>query len=180
MMGFTDALKTCYEKSFIIEGRASRSEYWWFQSHIIAAFIFGMTVDPDGLFMFWLFILLVLVSLPANFCVTVRRWHDLELSGWHVLILVIPFIGILVTWIFFCMPSKHVTTEPSLPIVQFPEGEAWLEELEEEDKEEEPAEKVPEVEESSMEKLEKLIERRNVGEVTSEEFEEMKKEILGK
>ena len=41
-------------------------------------------------------------------------------------------------------------------------------------------EEVPEVEESSMEKLEKLIERRNVGEVTSEEFEEMKKEILGK
>jgi hypothetical protein len=31
---------------------------------------------------------------------------------------------------------------------------------------------------SSMEKLEKLIERRNAGEVTSEEFEEMKKEIL--
>ena len=42
------------------------------------------------------------------------------------------------------------------------------------------SEKVPEVEESSMEKLEKLIERRNVGEVTSKEFKEMKKEILGK
>ena len=37
---------------------------------------------------------------------------------------------------------------------------------------------VPEVEESSMEKLEKLIERRNAGEVTSEEFKEMKKDIL--
>ena len=33
---------------------------------------------------------------------------------------------------------------------------------------------------SSMEKLEKLIERRNAGEVTSEEFEEMKKDIMGK
>ena len=42
----------------------------------------------------------------------------------------------------------------------------------------EKTEKVPEVEESSMEKLEKLIERRNVGKVTSEEFEETKKEIL--
>ena len=40
------------------------------------------------------------------------------------------------------------------------------------------SEKVPEVEESPMEKLEKLIERRNVGGVTSEEFEETKKEIL--
>mgnify|MGYP001219080085 CR=1 FL=1 len=33
---------------------------------------------------------------------------------------------------------------------------------------------------SSIEKLEKLVERRNAGEVTSKEFEEMKKEILGK
>ena len=43
----------------------------------------------------------------------------------------------------------------------------------------EKTEKVPDVEaDSSMRELEKLIERRNVGEVTSEEFEEMKKEIL--
>ena len=40
------------------------------------------------------------------------------------------------------------------------------------------SEKAPEVEESSMEKLEKLIERRNAGEVTSKEFEEIKKKIL--
>ena len=41
------------------------------------------------------------------------------------------------------------------------------------------SEKVPDVEaDSSMKELEKLIEKRNVGEVTSEEFEEMKKEIL--
>ena len=44
----------------------------------------------------------------------------------------------------------------------------------------EKTEKAPEVEESSMEKLEKSIERRNNGEITSEEFEEIKKEILGK
>ena len=43
----------------------------------------------------------------------------------------------------------------------------------------EKTEKVPDVEaDSSMGKLEKLIKRRNAGEVTSEEFEEMKKEIL--
>ena len=41
----------------------------------------------------------------------------------------------------------------------------------------EPVEEVVEAG-STMGKLEKLIERRNVGEVTSEEFEEMKKEIL--
>jgi len=43
--------------------------------------------------------------------------------------------------------------------------------------EEDPVEEVVEAD-TSMGKLEKLIERRNTGEVTSEEFEEMKKEIL--
>jgi hypothetical protein len=38
--------------------------------------------------------------------------------------------------------------------------------------------KASEVEESSMGELEKLIERRNAGEITSEDFEEAKKEIL--
>ena len=43
----------------------------------------------------------------------------------------------------------------------------------------EKTEKITDVEaDSSMGKLEKLIERRNAGEITSEEFEEMKKEIL--
>jgi len=40
------------------------------------------------------------------------------------------------------------------------------------------SEKAPEVEESSMGELEKLIERRNAGEMTSEDFEEAKKKIL--
>jgi hypothetical protein len=48
------------------------------------------------------------------------------------------------------------------------------------DEEEKPTEKVPDVEESSMGKLEKSIERRNNGEITPEEFEKIKKEILGK
>ena len=40
------------------------------------------------------------------------------------------------------------------------------------------SEKAPEVEESSMGELEKLIERRNAGEMTSEDFDEAKKKIL--
>jgi hypothetical protein len=40
------------------------------------------------------------------------------------------------------------------------------------------SEKAPEVEESSMRELEKLIERRNAGEMTSEDFDEAKKKIL--
>ena len=29
-MGFTEAIKTCYTKSFTCKGRAPRSEFWYF------------------------------------------------------------------------------------------------------------------------------------------------------
>ena len=31
MMSFTESLYTCFKKTFVYQGRASRSEYWWFQ-----------------------------------------------------------------------------------------------------------------------------------------------------
>jgi len=30
MMSFADSVKGCMQKSFTLQGRASRSEYWWF------------------------------------------------------------------------------------------------------------------------------------------------------
>lgn len=107
MMSFQNALVTCYKKSFTIEGRASRSEYWWFQLHMPAFLFFSIMIDPNGYFMVGIFFLLLFISLPANFCVIVRRWHDLGRSGWHILILLIPWIGWIVTFIYFCMNSSE-------------------------------------------------------------------------
>lgn len=47
-MGFSKAVFTCYKKMFTLRGRASRSEYWWFQLYIFvasltAAFVFLQT-----------------------------------------------------------------------------------------------------------------------------------------
>jgi len=104
-MSIPDALITCYKKSLTIKGRASRSEYWWFQLHVPVAFFFAVMIDPDGYFLPILLFLLFFISIPANFCVIVRRWHDLNRSGWHILILLIPWIGALVTFIYFCFGS---------------------------------------------------------------------------
>ena len=110
---YLDVLKTCYKKSFIIEGRASRSEFWLFQLHIPVLLLFGALAlevgapDVVAILSFVVFFLLSFVSIPAYFCLIIRRWHDLGYSGWYSLILLIPFLGVFVMLIFFCMPSSE-------------------------------------------------------------------------
>tara|TARA_B100000700_G_C14865044_1_gene770517 strand:- start:28 stop:1005 length:978 start_codon:yes stop_codon:yes gene_type:complete len=107
-----------------MEGRASRSEFWLFQLHLpILLLVVIFFIDINGpevlvIFLAIIFWLLVFASLPAQFCLIIRRWHDLGYSRWHFLILLIPFLGAFVTLIFFCFPSsekgnKYDLVEPS-------------------------------------------------------------------
>jgi uncharacterized membrane protein YhaH (DUF805 family) len=99
-LNFFQAIQTCLKKYFIIKGRASRSEYWYFQLLFSPiAFYAGFWSDPvsTGLidpppFYLISLALLVLLFIPA---VTsqVRRFHDKDKSGWFILINLIPFIG---------------------------------------------------------------------------------------
>ena len=99
-LNFFQAIQTCLKKYFIIKGRASRSEYWYFQLLFSPiAFYAGFWSDPVSTGMwdpppFYLIsvALLVLLFIPA---VTsqVRRFHDKDKSGWFILINLIPFVG---------------------------------------------------------------------------------------
>ena len=91
-MPFMDAVKTCAQKSFTIEGRASRSEYWWFTLFLIIAQIGLTTID---LSLGTPLSLLILAMIPASITVMIRRLHDLGKSGWMWFIVIIPLIGAL-------------------------------------------------------------------------------------
>jgi uncharacterized membrane protein YhaH (DUF805 family) len=93
MMSFMDATKSGIGKSFTFSSRSSRSEYWWwmlagilFQIICIVIAILG-DVGVAAIFP-------TLLVLPTTTMI-VRRLHDLEKSGWWVLIVLIPLIGIL-------------------------------------------------------------------------------------
>lgn len=115
-MTFTNSIKTCYKKSFTIKGCASRSEYWWFALFMyltmfaiiaLAALIgavFGLGDDPIGIAGLILAIFMV-ASIPANFCVTIRRLHDAGYSGWYFCLGFIPSIGGLILLIFMLFDS---------------------------------------------------------------------------
>jgi uncharacterized membrane protein YhaH (DUF805 family) len=86
-MGFVEAVTTCFEKYATFNGRARRSEYWFF-------FLFGVAVSfVTGLFDFALTAgeshpvtgLFVLATFLPNLAVTVRRYHDIDKTGWWIL-----------------------------------------------------------------------------------------------
>lgn len=126
-MTFTESINTCLFKKYgSIEGRASRSEYWWFALFNTLPFILLVIIgiitgsfDDDSeigmgmgivLILFSIFFLAIII--PA-ITVSVRRLHDLGQSGWWIMgfivLSAIPIVGSLVTiamYVYFAMPGK--------------------------------------------------------------------------
>jgi len=99
-------LKVVKENYANFEGRARREEYWMFTLfHIIIiavlAFISGMlaetTDSPAALTIIGIYILATLVPSLA---VTVRRLHDINKSGWTMLLQLIPYVGGIIMLVF--------------------------------------------------------------------------------
>ena len=95
-MTFTESIKTCLGKYIDFNGRASRSEYWWF---VLLTFVLGF-IPIIG----W--ILRLALILPS-LSVQVRRLHDMNRSAWWLLLLVPPIaiIGVFVLWIMSIFPG---------------------------------------------------------------------------
>lgn len=99
-MSFVQAVQVCLRKYVDFNGRASRSEFWWFALFqfavlLVATFV-GHGVDTLAA------LLLVLPSLAAG----ARRLHDIGKSGWLLLIHLVPLIGLLVLIYFWVQPTQ--------------------------------------------------------------------------
>lgn len=117
-MTFSQAIQSVFSKATKLEGRAPRSEYWYW---VLFTFIVQMfTILP---------VILVAMLIPqrdvwailpfliaagsiwvflwiTRITVTVRRYHDQGLSGWMFFIGVIPVVGGLLEIIFMLQPSQ--------------------------------------------------------------------------
>lgn len=98
MMTFTESIKTCIKKYATFSGRATRSEYWWFQLFIYLVLFFfvmlGAMFENNGGDFFWAIgaIFLFLVIIPG-ISSRVRRLHDVGYSGLFLFLVFIPYIG---------------------------------------------------------------------------------------
>lgn len=93
-------------------GRATRSEYWWFQ---VCMFIINIVTVTVGLYLAvsadipQLANLASLVSLAfvlPSLAVFVRRMHDIGKSGWNLFWGCVPFIGAIIVLVFCCQDSQ--------------------------------------------------------------------------
>ena len=90
-MNFVDTIKTCYKKYTKFEGRAPRSEFWyfWLFNYSIYTILIIIALNTSLKF-FWFFGAFFLVNFIPFIAVTARRLHDVNKSGWFQ-ILPLPF-----------------------------------------------------------------------------------------
>lgn len=88
-MSFPVAIRACLADYATFDGRASRTEYWWFVLFVLLAGSAGTLVHEV---LGALVLLLTLVPLVA---VGTRRLHDTGRSGWWQLLSLVPFGGVV-------------------------------------------------------------------------------------
>ena len=104
-MNFQQAIASGFRNYVTFAGRASRSEYWFWTLFAIlvgaAAAILDAALFP-GLDDRPIHSLASLALFLPGLSVSVRRFHDLDRTGWWLLIL-LTVIGIIVVLIWFCL-----------------------------------------------------------------------------
>ena len=116
-VSFGEAVTRAFANYCNFEGRASRSEFWWFYLFniiIIFALSFfqglfagalGFDSGMSNLFRALEFGYGLGVFLPQlGLCV--RRLHDIGKSGWYLLIGLIPLVGAIVLLVYYCKDSE--------------------------------------------------------------------------
>ena len=91
-MNFKNAIKTCLKDKYAnFKGRASRSEFWFFYLFLVIGYAISISTMFISIKLFIGTILIFsLAMIIPSIAVTVRRLHDINKSGWFIL-LPLPF-----------------------------------------------------------------------------------------
>lgn len=117
-VGFVDAVHRFYAKYTQFSGRASRSEYWWATLYVVGVALalnilsvsIGTSPTGESNVLGVVISLLMLAFWAGNLvpaiAVSVRRLHDVNLSGWFYLLGLVPLVGGLIVFVLMALPPK--------------------------------------------------------------------------
>ena len=138
-MTFSQAVNTCLRQKYAtFSGRATRSEYWWFALFyflvaFVLAFVFilfaggmsfmvpgsnaGAGMGVFGMIIAVVAVVFVLGMLLPTIAVSVRRYHDINLSGWWYLavflVSLVPVLSLVGTIAFVVVGLIKGTDGPN-------------------------------------------------------------------
>ena len=108
-MNMLEAVTVGLRKYAEFNGRARRSEYWWFylayfMSLILLGAIGEILTSPNfqNYALGTLAAIIILGALLPMLAVEVRRLHDIDKSGWNILWFSIPIVGFILRIIWLC------------------------------------------------------------------------------
>lgn len=126
-MNMIEAVRSVLSKYATIQGRARRSEYWyWHLAIILAIMLLGLiwatTISLSAVFqnetglvvsiiLYIIMIALLIAIMIPSITVTVRRLHDINKSGWWYFISFVPYVGSIVLFIFTLFDSTPGANE---------------------------------------------------------------------
>lgn len=114
-IGFADAIRICVKEKYAhFEGRATRSEYWYFYLFVLitsvicqtAATVMSFVSEDAAMKISILYILFGIAIFLPQLGVTIRRLHDTGKSGRYLLIVLIPIAGIFIFIAQLIKPSS--------------------------------------------------------------------------
>ena len=94
-----DVLKNKYTQ---FEGKADRKEFWYFAlAMFVVSFVLNIIPGVGQI----LSAILALATLVPSLALGARRMHDINKSGWFMLVCLIPIIGAIIFLYFAAQPS---------------------------------------------------------------------------
>ena len=110
-MSFQEAITTCISKYCDFQGRARRSEYWYFClfSGLVSG-VLGYLSELAGIFGVLASLASLALFLPG-LGAGVRRLHDIGKSGWAILIALVPLVGEIILLVWLARDSQPGTNQ---------------------------------------------------------------------
>ncbi len=110
------ATKEMFSKYAVFNGRTSRADFCcailgYFLLTVIVAFIAGLIMGTSSstepttsipIVAIW-----SLATLLPALGLEIRRLHDINKSGWWILISLVPFVGGIILLVFYCLPAVN-------------------------------------------------------------------------
>lgn len=105
MLTLTQALVSAKIKGFDYKSRSSRSEFWWvfLTINVISTLLYGIQLLVP--FLSFIYAIFSICATVVIFFISIRRLHDSNKSGWWLLVLLIPFAGVIAYLVLMAWPG---------------------------------------------------------------------------